>query len=170
MRLLLWIVLVLTASVLFHARLAGWVVAPDVPLALVAWAMVCGDARVWMLRVWIIGPLRDLIDPGSQWFHAGTHLLFVAALIPLRRWIPGTAWIALVVVGVGMSLAMQAVDLVVSGRGGWEPLTGCSDAALTGLMAIAFGWLVPKPKRTTTVEDSSVRPAVEDQPEEVGGR
>ena len=169
-RMLVWILCGLTASVLFHARLAGWVVAPDLPLALVAWAVVCGDTHVWMLRVWIIGPLRDLVDPGSQWFHAGAHLLLVAALIPLRRWIPSNIWIALLAVGVGASLSTQALDVVISGRGGWDVLIGITDAALTGLLAMVFGWLVPKPKRTVTIDEADAGPAPEDQPVEATGR
>ena len=67
MRLLLWIALAVIAAVLQHARLAAWPVAPDLPLALVAWAVVVGEAQAWMWRVWLVGALRDPIDPGSSW-------------------------------------------------------------------------------------------------------
>lgn len=153
MRLLLWIALALAAAVLMHARLAGWPVAPDLPLALAAWAVVVGDARAWLWRVWLIGPLRDIVDPGSQWFHAGAHVVLVVALLPVRRWLPGVTWLALLEAGAGLSLALQGLDILVGGRGGWTPWTGAADALLTGLVAMILGRLVPGPKRTVVVEE-----------------
>lgn len=163
-RLLLWLILALTACVLMHARLAGWVVAPDLPLALAAWAVVVGDARAWMWRVWLIGPVRDAIDPGSQWFHTGAHLVLVLALLPIRRWLPGVPWLALLVTGAGLSLAVQGLDILVGGRGGWTPWIGGADALLTGLVAVLCGRLVPGPKRTVVVEEEPGSGDGDDQP------
>lgn len=162
MRLLLWIVLAVVAAVLQHARLAAWPVAPDLPLALVAWAVVVGDPQAWMWRVWLAGALRDPIDPGSQWFHAGAHLVLVLALMPLRRWLPGLPWLALLVGGAGASAVVQGLDILVGGVGGWEWWTGALNALLTGAAAVAFGQLVPGPKRTVTVPE-------DDQPERSEG-
>lgn len=156
MRLLLWIVLALTAAVLMHARLAGWPAAPDLPLALAAWAVVIGDARAWMLRVWLAGALRDLVDPGSLWFHAGAHLALIIALLPTRRWLPGLTWLALLVCGAGMSLAVQGLDVLVGGRGGWAPWLGALDAILTGLVAVLLGRIAPGPKRTVVVDEDDL--------------
>lgn len=164
MRLLLWLILALSVCVLMHARLAAWPVAPDLPLALAAWAVVVGEARAWMWRVWLIGPLRDAIDPGSQWFHAGAHLVLVLGLLPTRRWLPGLPWLALLVTGAGLSLAVQGLDILVGGRGGWTVLTGGSNALLTGLVAVICGRLVPGPKRTVVVEEAPADAPADDQP------
>lgn len=164
MRLLLWSVLALSACVLTHARLAGWPVAPDLPLALAAWAVVIGEPRAWMWRVWLIGPLRDLIDPGSVWFHAGAHLMLVLAVLPLRRWLPGLPWLALLVTGFGLSAAAQGLDILVSGRGSWTLWSGLADAVLTGLSALLCGRLVPGPKRTVAIEEADAEPVEADQP------
>lgn len=154
MRLLGWIVLALCAAVLFHARLAAWPVAPDLPLALAAWALVCGDERLWMLRVWLLGVVRDLIDPGSDWFHAAAHVLLLALCLPLRRWIPVHTQLALALVGAGMSLTVQAIDAVASGPGGWTWWNGGMDALLTAAAAMAVGWLAPRPApRTVAIEE-----------------
>jgi hypothetical protein len=163
-RLLLWLILALTACVLMHARLAAWPVAPDLPLALAAWAVVVGDARVCMWRVWLIGPVRDAIDPGSQWFHAGAHLVLILALLPTRRWLPGLPWLALLVTGSGLSLAVQGLDILVGGRGGWTLLIGASDALLTGLAAVIFGHFVPGPKHTVVVEEAPADEPADSQP------
>jgi len=149
---LIWIAAILCAVVLQHARLAGWPVAPDLPLALAAWAVVVGNSQAWMWRVWLAGALRDPVDPGSQWFHAGAHLVLVLVLLPVRRWIPGVHWVALLVTGAGMSGAVQALDILVSGRGGWHWWSGAAQAVLTGLVALLLGRLVPGPKRTVMVE------------------
>lgn len=162
MRLLLWIGVVVVAAVLQHARLAAWPVAPDLPLALVAWAVVVGDPQAWMWRVWLAGALRDPIDPGSQWFHAGAHLVLVLALMPLRRWLPGLPWLALLVTGTGASAAVQGLDILVGGSGGWTWWSGALDALLTGACAVLVGQLVPGPKRTVTVPE-------DDQPERSEG-
>ncbi len=152
MRLLLWIALVVCAAVLQHSRLAGWPVAPDLPIALAAWAVVVGDPQSWMWRVWLAGALRDPLDPGSQWFHAGAHLVLVLALLPLRRWIPSMQPAALLVTAGGMSALVQALDNLIGGRGGWHWWSGVLQVVLTAVMALLFGLLVPGPKRTVTVD------------------
>ncbi len=155
MRLLLWIVLVICAAVLQHARLCAYPIAPDLALALVAWAVVVGDSQMWMWRVWLAGALRDPIDPGSQWFHAGAHLALVLGLMPLRRWLPALPWLALLVTGAGASAAVQGLDILVGGRGGWIWWTGALEALLTGACAVIFGQLVPGAKRTVTVPEDA---------------
>lgn len=154
MRLLGWILLVLCAALAQHASLAAWPVAPDLPLALAAWAATRGSERVWMLRVWLAGVADDLLDPGSAWFHAGAHLVLILACMPLRRWFPAQPWLALASVGTGMSLLVEAMDIAVGGSGGWSWTRGAADALLTGGAAVAVGWLMPAPPKTTvTVED-----------------
>jgi hypothetical protein len=165
-RLLLWIAIVLCAAVLMHARLAAYPVAPDLPLALAAWAVVVGDPQAWMWRVWLAGALRDPVDPGSQWFHAGAHLALIILLVPLRRWLPGVRWLALLLSGAGMSLAIQGLDILVGGRGGWQWWSGLLTALLTGACAVLFGRLAPGPKRTVTVPDDQ---AAEPVPERSDG-
>lgn len=162
MRLLFWIALALCAAVLMHARLAAYPGAPDLPLALAAWAVVVGDPQAWMWRVWLAGALRDPLDPGSQWFHAGAHFALILVLLPLRRWLPGVRWLALLLCGAGMSLAVQGLDILVSGRGGWHWWSGLLAAASTGACAVLCGRLAPGPKRTVTVpEDQAAEPVPE---------
>jgi hypothetical protein len=152
-RLLLWILLIVCAAVLQHARLCAYPVAPDLPLALAAWAVVVGDPQAWMWRVWLAGALRDPVDPGSQWFHAGAHLALILLLVPLRRWLPGVRWLALLLTGAGLSAAIQGLDILVGGRGGWQWWSGLLTALLTGGCAVLFGRLAPGPKRTVTVPE-----------------
>ncbi len=158
MRLLLWIAVALVLAVIQHARLAALPGVPDLPLALVAWAVVVGEPQAWMWRVWLVGAVRDGVDPGSQWFHAGAHLVLVVVLLPLRRWLPGVGWLALLLTGAGASAFLQGLDILVSGRGGWHWWSGLLSALLTGGCAVLFGRLVPAPKRTVTVLEA-------DQPE-----
>lgn len=165
MRVLLWLLLAVAAAVLQHARLAGWPSAPDLPLALAAWALVVGDPRAAWWRVWLIGPCRDLVDPGSQWFHAGAHALLALAVGPAARWLPGQRWLALLVAGIGLSLVVQGCDLLVSGTGGWIWWLGLIDAALTGLTALLLGQLVPGPRRTVSLPEEPAEAPGGDQPD-----
>ena len=165
MRLLSWLLLALCLGLVQASRLTAWPVAPDLPLALAAWAVTCGDARAWMLRVWLVGALRDLTDPGSTWFYAASHLVLIAACVPLQRWLPAQPWLALASVGAGMSLVVQAIDIVIGGLGGWTWWSGGVDAGLTALAAVAFGWLGPAPaKRTGAVEPAEDALSPGDQP------
>lgn len=163
MRLIGWVLLALCLCLVQHARLTAWPLAPDLPLALAAWAAACGDERAWMLRVWLVGAVRDRCDPGSQWFHAAAHLALAIAIIPLRRWFPAQPWLALAVVGAGMSLAVQAMDCVVAGPAGWHAWHGLAQTALTGAAAVAVGWLMPPPaKRTVPAPAEEAPPAAAD--------
>lgn len=165
MRLLGWLLLALCLALIQTSRLSAWPVAPDLLVALSAWAVTCGDARAWMLRVWLVGAVRDLTDPGSVWFYAASHLVLIVACMPLQRWLPAQPWLALASVGAGMSLMLQAIDIVVGGLGAWTWWHGGVDAALTAAAAVALGWLMPAPvKRTVTVEpvDEEISPG--DQP------
>lgn len=162
MRLLGWILLALCACLVQHARLDAWSVVPDLPLALAAWATASGDERAWMLRVWLVGAVRDRIDPGSQWFHAAAHLVLIIAAIPLRRWFPSQPWLAQAAVGTGMALGVQALDLIVSGPGAWTWTAGLGGALLTGLATCVIGWLMPpRARRTAPPPAEPVAPAAD---------
>lgn len=153
MRLLGWLLLALCLCLVQTSRLAAWPVAPDLPLALAAWAVTCGSGQRWMLRVWLVGAMRDLTDPGAQWFYAGAHLVLIAACLPLQRWLPAQPWLALASVGAGLALALQAIDILVGGVGGWTWWRGGVDAILTALAAVLLGWLMPvSSKRTVAAE------------------
>jgi hypothetical protein len=141
-RTLALLTIALALCVLYHARLAGSAVAPDLPLALAAWAMVDGDDEGVVFRAWAIGVVRDLIDPGSVWFHAACGLALGMAMVPVRRMLFRTRWAAWGGMGVAASAFVQVCDVVVSGAGGrpwWQPL---AVALLTGLAAVALGWLM----------------------------
>jgi hypothetical protein len=158
-RLLLWILVALVLCVVQHTCLAGWTITPDLPLALAAYAVVAGLAQPWILRLWIIGPIRDVLDPGSEWFHAGVHVLFLLAVLPTQRWLPGPRWLALIVAGTSLALLHQALDILIGGPGAWRWWSGSLNALLTGGAAMAFGWLAPPPKRTVSVPEEPAEEA-----------
>jgi hypothetical protein len=58
---------------------------------------------------------------------------------------------ALLITAGGMSALVQALDILVGGRGGWNWWSGVVQVALTAVLALLIGLLVPGPKRTVTV-------------------
>lgn len=153
MRTLLFLAAAAAACLVQHSRLATWVVAPDLPLALAAWAVVVGDRRRWLLRFWLVGAIRDLIDPGSVWFHAGLHLALGLALLPALRWLPGPRALALALVGTILPVLAVAADALVSAAGLWSPWQLAGSALATAAAAVLSGLAAHPPRRTIPVED-----------------
>ena len=136
------LMLALLASLLQHGLLATLPTAPDLPLALLAWAVVAGDERLLLLRAWAIGLIRDLVDPGSVVFHTAAYLGLALIFLPMRQMVfhgRAVAWIGW---AVAASLLLTAVDRMLSGVGLGAPWrTAAIIAGLTGAMTLAIGWI-----------------------------
>lgn len=147
MRLAWFALIALLLSLLQHGPLAGWTVAPDLPLALAAWAMVDGDDDGVLLRAWLVGVIHDLVDPGTGYgrghdlFHAIAYACLGLAFIPARSWLFRSR--ALGWGGWAFACAL-AVSLVDHRLGGVPIAYGpvIASAALTGGAAMAIGWLL----------------------------
>ncbi|HAT11898.1 MAG TPA: hypothetical protein DCS97_15215 [Planctomycetes bacterium] len=88
-------------------------------------------------------------------------MLFLLAVLPTQRWLPGPRWLALIVAGGSLALLHQALDILISGPGAWRWWSGSLNALLTGGAAMAFGWLAPPPKRTVSVPEEPAEEAGE---------
>lgn len=139
-----WIVLIIIAvmlGLLQYGWTARWVSGPDLLLALAAWAMVDGTEDGMVMRAWLIGLIADMLDPGSECFHALMFLGLAVLYLPLRSVIfrsRVTGWAAWAFIGTMLS---ALVDGWVSGFGdarGWVLLLS---ALWTAVAAMAIGGL-----------------------------
>lgn len=138
MRIVSVLLLAVILSILDHAQPVMGSAAPHWALALAGWIAAAGTVDRVLVRVWLVGLVIDLVDPGSTIHHAiGLTLLFVAAA-PLqkvfKRSSPLTAgvWAALFVVGLSI------MDLFV----GRLPLSALPQVALEGLSTGLAGVVV----------------------------
>jgi len=141
-----FIVLILAAVVLAvvqHGELVRWPWAPDLPLALVAWTIVAGNARSLLVRAWLVGAMRDIIDPASLCFHAVAYTLLAVAFLPVRAVVyrgRGLGWAALAFSG---SLILRWADRWWIGLPPFASFTeGIAIATTTALAALFIGWLL----------------------------
>lgn len=137
-------VLALLLACLQHGQLAFWPLAPDLPLALAAWAMVDGDDEGVVLRPWLIGLARDLIAPGVQ---AGGDVFYTCAygglglcFMPLRAWLFRSRAIAWGGWAFLASLVLATIDARLGGVH-LHLVPALLIAVLTAGASMALGWL-----------------------------
>jgi hypothetical protein len=141
---LAWFTLIaLLLSCLQHGRLAGWSIAPDLPLALAAWAMVDGDDDGVLVRAWIVGLCRDLADPGTDYGREGFYTIAYGCLglafTPVRAYLFRSRAIAWGGWAFVCALILALVDHRLGGvRMAWGATV--SMALLTALAAMGLGW------------------------------
>jgi hypothetical protein len=139
------VLLVLAAllSMLQHGLLATADAAPDLPLALLAWAVVAGDERRLLVRAWAIGLIRDCVDPGSVAFHTVAYFALALIFLPLRQMVfhgRAVAWIGW---AVAASLLLTGVDRLLAGMALGAPWTNAAlIAGTTGAATLALGWVL----------------------------
>jgi hypothetical protein len=142
MRLAWFCVLALLACLVQHGVLATWWWAPDLPLALAAWAMVDGDEDGVPLRAGLVGLIRDVVDPGSLCFHvlvlsaAACAFLFLRPLLFRGRALAWGLWAAL------LTTVVLGLDLLISGPGDLRPATAPLVVVGTALTTMLLGWLL----------------------------
>lgn len=141
MRLGLFLLIAVALCLLQHSLLAAWWWAPDLPLALAAWAMVDGDEDGVLLRALLLGLVRDLIDPGSEWFHAVAYTLLALAFLPVRGWLFRTRGLAWALWACVASLVLALADAATASLSCLDPAVLALMVPGTGLAAIAVGWL-----------------------------
>lgn len=148
----LFIIAVLVALVQ-HGLLATVPLAPDLPLALAAWAVVAGGESGLLVRAWLVGMARDLIDPGSLCFHTFAYFLLALAFLPVRRLVHhdrAAGWMAYAALSY---MALTVFDRWLAGMSVWWPLASLlAVAGATALASVALGWTLsglPKALRPT---------------------
>lgn len=147
---LLFLIAVFTA-LLQHGLVATWPLSPDLPLALMAWAVVSGPANELLVRAWLIGMARDVIDPASLCFHTVGYTLLAGLFLPLRSQIyhgRAAGWMGYAAVA---SVLLALVDRWLAGVTVWWPLgVLMGNAGLTAFATLPIAWLmlgIPKPLR-----------------------
>ena len=142
MRLAWFCVLAVLACLVQHGVLATWWWAPDLPLALAAWAMVDGDEDGVPLRAGLIGLIRDLIDPGSLYFHVAMLSIAAIAFLFLRPYLFRGRAVAWGLWAAALTTFVLSFDLIISGPGDLRPATLPLIVVGTALMAMILGWLL----------------------------
>lgn len=128
--------------VLQHTLFAGIPLAPDLPLALVAWAVVDGGERGVLVRAWIVGLIRDCVDPGSTCFHTVAYFTLALVFLPMRAVVfhsRGVAWMLWAAVA---SVLLTAIDagFIAGVAPRWPPML--VGALFTGLATLPMAWLL----------------------------
>ncbi|HYE05534.1 MAG TPA: hypothetical protein VEL07_08380 [Planctomycetota bacterium] len=126
-----WVILVvlsLICAVLQHSWLAQWPLAPDLPLALLAWMVVDGSDDGVLIRAFVVGLVRDCVDPASVCFHTFAYFVLALAFLPARPLVFRTR-----TVGWAAFAALATVLLLSLDR-----LTGGGDATVVVVLAIAI--------------------------------
>lgn len=131
----------LAAAVVQYSGLSHFLITPDLCLALAAWAMVDGTADGVVVRAWIAGVCADLLDPGSDYFHALGYLGLALMYLPLRGMMFRTRMLGWAGWAAACSLILAVVDRHLSAPGDGTWMTMTANALLTGVAAIAIGWL-----------------------------
>ncbi len=141
-QLFLFALLALILAVFQHAWCAAYWWTPDLGLALVAWAMVDGDAKGMPDRAFVAGLARDLAEPGGWGFHLLVYLGLACALLPVRdllfrqRFAAWAMWSGVAfLVQVGAEIAWSGT---IGERTGWPLVIQGIGTVLT---AVAVGWL-----------------------------
>jgi hypothetical protein len=140
MRWLLLALLALLAALVQHTVFGLGGVAPDLTLALAAWALVDGDDGTVPLRLFLIGALRDLVAPGSEAFHASVLLILAVLFWPARRLLLRRHPLGWAGAGVLLALALPAIDAALYSAGGMWFSAVVWSAVLTGIAAVGCGW------------------------------
>lgn len=141
MRAAVFLLLALAAAIARHTAFAGWLWAPDPSLAMLAWSVVAGGDRFYLLRALAIGALADCADPVPDLFHTVVCLGLAAGFLLVRRHVfraRATSWM---VVGAVFSILAQWADWSWSGRGDRSWIGLLLEALTTGLLAGGLGWL-----------------------------
>ncbi len=145
-----YVVLIFVAvllAVLQYSWFGNFPSAPNLLLALAAWAMVDGTQRGVVPRAWIIGTIADLFDPASIAFNALMFLSLAIIYLPVRALIfrsRMTGWAAWAFIAM---MIMQFVDGSLYGFGDSNPLIMMIAASWTAIVAVALGWMfrgIPK--------------------------
>jgi hypothetical protein len=148
-----YVILILVATLLCclqHAGLAVVPVVPDLPLALAAWVMIDGSDRGVLMRAWLVGLIRDLIDPGSVYFHTILYLLLALAFVPARAFVfhsRAVAWFGWAMI---CSLIASLIDRKISGAGDFSFGAIVLMALMTGVAVVPMAMilrLLPRPLR-----------------------
>ena len=141
-----WLLLILVAACLAvwqHTQLSLWNSwAPQLSVALMAWAVVDGDDGTVPLRAFLIGAITDLADPASDCFHAAVFTALAVPVWLLRQLLLRTHPLGWAGVAVLLSLLVTAIDAALSGVGDLTAGRALARALLTGLAAVLLGWLL----------------------------
>ncbi len=142
MRHALFLLMVLCACLAQVSVLASYPLMPELPLALVAWAMIDGTEEGVLGRSWVTGLVYDLLDPGAFWFHAVAFTGIALALLPMRnllfrrRWAAWAGWAAV------CTLVMAAIDGAAGGWGDTDAWVLAAQILLNATAAAGLGWLM----------------------------
>lgn len=139
-----WLGFMLLAGIiclLQHSVLGNVRFAPDVPLALAMWAMVDGDEDGFIQRAWLVGVMRDLIDPTGGCFHSVVYLVLAATYLPMRGIFFRTRGAGWGTVAFIAAIIVPGIDGLVSGPGDLNLLGVLVNAACTAAVAVCFGWI-----------------------------
>jgi len=140
-RLAFYCILVLLAAIIDHACLSTWWFAPELSLALAAWAMVDGTEDGVVGRACLAGIARDLADPVGFGFHTVVLTGLGIAFLPLRRYLFRTRAAAWMVWAAVCLVVVRCVDGLLTGFGDITINHLLIVTLTTALTAVVCGWL-----------------------------
>lgn len=141
MRYAILVFIAVILGLLQYGPLARLPLAPDLLLALAAWAMVDGTEDGVLMRAWLIGLVADGLDPGSVTFHTIGFLALALAYLPVRdlffrtRFTGWASWAAI------CALVLALADGWIAGFGDATAGRIAGHIVLTAAIAMGIGWL-----------------------------
>lgn len=142
MRHVLFLMLVLGACLVQVSVLAAWPLMPELPLALVAWAMIDGTEDGVLGRAWVTGLVYDLCDPASEWFHVVAFTGIALALLPIRNLLFRKRWAAWAGWAAACTLLVALMDGWAGGWGDTDLMVFNAQTLLNAAAAAVLGWVV----------------------------
>jgi hypothetical protein len=137
MRSVILVVVALALAVVHYAAVTAHSGGPDLCLALAAWVTVAGEQERSLIRLWLIGMVQDLIDPGTMVFHSLFAVAGGLLFWPLRPYFFHS------MIGGWMLWAGALVllrGLLSLPDGGVSQLPLLSTMLWTAVTAVALGW------------------------------
>lgn len=148
-----YLFLALAAVMIQHSLLGGARFAPDLPLAMVAWAVVDGTTTGFVARAWWVGMIRDACDPGAllfqtagnpvgfALFHTAGYFLIALAFWPLRGLVFRRRGLGWGLVAAAANVVLAIADGLIGGFGDATTFSILVNAVLTAIAAMAIGWM-----------------------------
>ena len=153
-------ILALLAALWQCGPLALWPVAPDLGAAVAAYLVTRVDNHRLLLRLWVVGLMRDVIDPGATIVYGLLYIVAALGLTAARDHLPSWVVARVSVVAAALALILRLADIWWSGMGGESPVGLLLRALFTAGVACGLLLLLGPGRGMAGAQGQSVRTAV----------
>ncbi len=160
MHLLVVAVLALLAALWQCGPLALWPVAPDLSAALAACLVVRTENHRLLLNLWVIGLIRDVVDPAATIVYAILFIVAAVGLIGADQRLRGLGLARVPVIAAILALGLRLAEIWWAGLGAETPQGLLLRTLLTAAVASGLFILMGSGRSSAPIRVRSVRTAV----------